>query len=287
MDKGKRRGNKKRRLGIRFIKGLAEGFLSGSFKSGKVGSWGAEIAEKRMFVPGRDRISSIDWKTILKARPEAFCYEKERNIAMMLVADVSRSMAFSSTDVRKSDIVALFFEIASGFAFQGNSVGALAFDSEVRKIQMPYGAAAIQDMADEVLDYSRSFDGRSSTRTNLQPALVELLASLTECSLIMIVSDFNFSVNYSSELLRLYGSHDVVPVVVTDPCDNISARKRSYFVFRDMETGQVLSVSGLKANREHINVFKNLGIGYLEVGTDDSESKIFAKINKFFGRRRL
>jgi uncharacterized protein (DUF58 family) len=224
---------------------------------------------------------------MLKSRPEVFSFEKRRTTTLMLVLDVSLSMLFSTAQGRdKFDILLLFLALANDFAMQGNLVGTLIFDHQVRKLQPAHSAAATQDLAEELASYSYP-SADFAKPTNLRPALGELLFGLPERSLVLIISDFIFEANYAEEMRQLSDSHDVVPIVLTDAEDNLSAPRGSCFLLKDIETGRLGYYEKVSsALHQHFEIFRLANTEPIMLSVSDSNDAIFIKLNKYFARRR-
>lgn len=278
------RKRKKKKLRIQFLKRLVQGIMSGRFRSEQSSGRGVVVIGKRKFVSGRDPLSSYDWKTMFRARPEIYTRERERQAFLMVAADVSDSMAFTTSEVAKVDVSMLFLQLAHDFSRAGNLAGALIFGREKMKFQRPSRPGAIQDIIDEVACYR--YPSPVSSPTNIQPYLEELRVSLRERCLILIVSDFCFELNYQKELRALADYHDVVPVVVEDPEDNLSAPWGSYFTFKDMETGQTVSLKKIEENRNHVDFFRQIRLEPFIANTTEGEERICIRLNEFFSRRR-
>src|SRR5256885_6374633 len=78
---------------------IVDGFLSGLHRSPRKG-FSVEFAEYRPYQPGDD-LRYIDWK--IAARSDRWVvrqYEEETNLRASIVLDVSKSMAWSGTQLR-------------------------------------------------------------------------------------------------------------------------------------------------------------------------------------------
>src|SRR5438128_11883095 len=95
---------------------------------------GIEFSQVREYQPGDD-IRSIDWNvTARTGLPHVKEFIEERDLTVLMVIDVSASMAFGSVDWRKCDIAA---ELAAVFAFSAvensDRVGLLLFSDTARR----------------------------------------------------------------------------------------------------------------------------------------------------------
>src|SRR5437764_2400866 len=89
---------------------------------------GIEFSQVREYQPGDD-IRSIDWNvTARTGLPHVKEFIEERDLTVLMVIDVSGSMAFGSVDWRKCDVAA---ELAAVFAFSAvqnaDRIGLLLF----------------------------------------------------------------------------------------------------------------------------------------------------------------
>src|ERR1041385_8888114 len=109
-----------------------EGFVSGLHRSPYLG-FSVDFAEYRDYQPGDD-LRRIDWnvysrmdKLVLKL------FEGETNTKTMILLDVSGSMAYGSTAIKKIDYARILAACLAYFAYhQRDGVGLLTFDTEVR-----------------------------------------------------------------------------------------------------------------------------------------------------------
>ncbi len=121
-------------------RGRVEGFKSGSHRSPYLGS-STEFAEHREYSPGDDP-RNLDWRVF--ARQDRYCvkqYVEETNLRATILLDSSASMRFQGNAASALDGFQLSkFDYAKyiaamlSFLFvkQGDAVGLIQFDSEVR-----------------------------------------------------------------------------------------------------------------------------------------------------------
>ena len=118
-----------RRVELRTSK-LANDLMAGAYHSQFKGR-GMDFEELREYVPGDD-VRTIDWNVTAKMRrPFVKLHREERELAVMLVLDVSASGDFGSTGQTKRDFAA---EVAATLAFSalrnGDKVGLLLFSDD-------------------------------------------------------------------------------------------------------------------------------------------------------------
>lgn len=129
-------------------RGRVEGFKSGSHRSPYLGS-STEFAEHREYSPGDDP-RDLDWRVFAKQdRYYVKQYVEETNLRATILLDSSASMQFRGDVARSLDGVKLSkFDYAKylaamlAFVFvrQGDSVGLVQFDSEIRA-HLPAGGS--------------------------------------------------------------------------------------------------------------------------------------------------
>ena len=94
---------------------------------------GIEFSQVREYQPGDD-VRTIDWNVTARSGvPHVKEFVEERDLTVLVVLDVSGSMAFGSVDWRKCDIAA---ELAAVFAFSAvqnsDRIGLLLFSNTIQ-----------------------------------------------------------------------------------------------------------------------------------------------------------
>src|SRR5215468_1711533 len=109
---------KVRRLEIRSRR-LVEDLFSGGSKSVFQGR-GIEFEEVRPYTPG-DEVRDIDWNVTARlGAPYVKRFVEERELTVMLVVDVSRSMRFGTTGAEKRELAAELCAVLGFAAMQHN-----------------------------------------------------------------------------------------------------------------------------------------------------------------------
>ncbi len=202
---------------------------------------GFDFDEHQAYRPGDD-VRRIDWNvTARMGTPYVRHTHAEREMNVMIVMDVSRSMSLGSSGYSKKE--ALTF-ITGSILFSALSdqinTGFLAFSDRVLTTTPPRRTRAA---AWSVLDACWALPA-SSKRTRMRPALSELLGSLKRMSVIFIVSDFQTEDDAlgSAELAQLAARHDVIAVIPEDPAERALPPGGGYLRVRDVETGRSASI---------------------------------------------
>ncbi|MEE3327989.1 MAG: DUF58 domain-containing protein [Myxococcota bacterium] len=210
--------------------------LAGEYVSVFKGS-GIEFDEVRPYIPGDD-IRSIDWNVTARMG-EAYVkrYVEERQLTLMLMADVSASQDFGSGSRSKRECAAEFCAL---FAFSASrnddKVGLLLFHSGTEQYIPPRkGQKHALRVVREVLTHGEDpsaprprpgwrsfFRARSRVPrqaregTNIGAALEFFLSVNRRRTVCFVVSDF-IDEGYERALRAANRKHDVVAVLITDP----------------------------------------------------------------------
>ncbi|WP_419948810.1 DUF58 domain-containing protein [Candidatus Palauibacter sp.] len=194
---------------------------------------GIEFSEVREYQPG-DPFQAIDWKvTARMRRPYVKRFVEERELAILLVIDVSASNEFGTRRALKRDLVA---EVASLLALAamraGDPVGMLLFSDRVERYVRPArGRNRNLRLLHDLITVRP--DGKG---TNLELALVTAARMLTSRSLVFVISDFVGADDLAGPLLSLAGRHDVVALAVDDPAER-TLPESGWVEVVDPETG--------------------------------------------------
>ena len=220
-----------RQIEIR-TKHLVNDVFSGEYHSVFKGR-GMEFAEVREYEPG-DEIRSIDWNVTARlGRPYIKRFIEERELTVILMADVSASGHFGTVNQMKSEITAEICALLAYAAIQNNDrVGLLMFTDQIEKFIPPKkGRTHILRVIREVL-----YNQPGHTGTDLTQALEYLNRLLTRRSIVFILSDF-LTEDYMKPLRVASKRHDVVAVTITDPRE-LSLPGVGLIELQDAETGE-------------------------------------------------
>jgi uncharacterized protein (DUF58 family) len=225
-----------------------EGLLAGDFRSNLLGS-GSELAMVRPYAPGDD-VRRIDWNvTARMGSPFVRHTHAEREMNVMVVMDVSRSMTLGTTAHSKREALTY---ISGSILFSALSdqinAGFLAFADRVLLATPPKRTRAA---AWTVLEQAWALTP-SSSKTLLLPVVRHLATSLKRMSVIFIVSDFvtDDDALASPELAQLAAKHDVIAVVPEDRAETELPAGSGYVQMRDIESGRRMSVGLGRQARE-------------------------------------
>jgi uncharacterized protein (DUF58 family) len=230
-----------------------DGVLQGDYRSLFFGQ-GLDLAEVREYQP-EDDIRYMDWNvTARMGEPYVRQYLEDREITAWLLLDLSGSVDFGTTELRKRDIVLDFAGvIARLLTRHGNRVGAILFSAGVDEV-VPAKGGQIQAL--RVLHQVIRPD-RKSTRgaTNLEHVLDQAGKTLRRRSLVFVVSDFISAPGWEQSITRLARRHEVVAVWVRDPREE-EIPDIGPVVLEDAETGEQIYVE--TQNRKFRERFRTL-----------------------------
>ena len=241
---------------------------------------GVEFDEVRPYVAGDD-VRSIDWNVTARAgSPYVKRYVEERQLSLMLMADISASQDFGSTGRSKREAAAELCALLAFTAIRSDDkVGLVLFHSDVehyippRKGQkhalrvvrevLAHGEDTTPDETQSAAGtghslklFSRLWEGLRTRRprparegTDIARATEFLLSVTKRKTLCFIVSDF-IDVGFEHALSVANRRHDVIAVLITDPRE-LEIPAVGMTALRDAETGQTrLYDTGSKAFRE-------------------------------------
>jgi uncharacterized protein (DUF58 family) len=202
---------------------------------------GFDFDEHQPYRPGDD-VRRIDWNvTARMGTPFVRHTHAEREMNVMVVMDVSRSMALGSRDHSKREALTY---ISGSILFSALSdqinAGFMAFSDRVLMATPPRRTRAA---AWAVLDQAWALKP-STSKTLLLPVVRHLATSLKRMSVVFIVSDFVLgdAALTSPELAQLATKHDLIAVVPEDSAETELPAGSGYVHLRDVESGRRVSV---------------------------------------------
>jgi uncharacterized protein (DUF58 family) len=215
---------------------VVDGFISGLHQSPYLGL-STDFAEHRPYLPGDD-IRRIDWR--LWGRTDRLYvkeFEADTNANVVVLLDVSRSMAYGSGPVTKLDY-AKFLAAALLYLSrrQRDRVGLVTFDQEVREL-VPASARHLERCLHVLAREEARGPGA------LAPPLLQAGATLRRRSILILLSDLYEtpeSIVTAAGALRGRGS-DVLVIQVLDPAER-SFPFGEPAHFEDLETGDRIPV---------------------------------------------
>ena len=281
-----------RRIELR-TRGLVSSRFSGEYPSIFKGQ-GLEFVEVREYLPGDD-VRTIDWN--VSARTGGVFvkkYVEERELTALLMVDLSGSQRFGTRGRFKSEMVP---EVAATLAMSAvrnnDRVGLLVFTDRVELFVPPRkGRRHALRILRDLLSFRPAGAG-----TDLGAALGYALRVLRSRSIVFLVSDFQgatASPAFERALTYAAHRHDVVPIVLSDPAEDVLPDAGLIQVV-DPETGARVTVDSgsekvrrrfselVRGERESLRkLFRRLGLEEITLSTDATVSNA---VLSFFRRR--
>lgn len=199
-----------RQIEIR-TKGLVNQVFSGEYHSVFKGR-GMEFSEVREYQFGDD-IRNIDWNVTARlGHPYIKVFEEERELTVMLIADLSGSLMFGSVSKTKQRIAAELSAILAFSALKNNDkVGLILFTDKIEKFVPPRkGRKHVLRIIREVLSFEP--EGKS---TNLKGALEYMNNAIKKKSIAFLISDY-MDEGYEKILGIVGRKHDLIGIVLDD-----------------------------------------------------------------------
>jgi uncharacterized protein (DUF58 family) len=233
-----------RRLEIR-SRHLVEDLFAGQSESVFKGR-GIEFEEVRPYVPG-DEIRTIDWNVTARlGTPYVKRFVEERELTVMLVVDVSRSMRFGTAGTEKRELAAELCAVLGFAAMRNNDkVGLVLAGERVEHFVPPSrGRSHLLRMLRDVLGIVPDAGG-----THLGEALRFVLRTTRRRSLVFWLSDFEDRLEVRDWRV-LSRRHDVTAFALTDPRD-LTLPNAGWVEIEDLESGRrTLVDSGRRKTRD-------------------------------------
>lgn len=198
---------------------------------------GMSFDEVRQYAPGDDP-RRIDWNvTARTGEPHVKTFVEERELTVLIVVDMSGSMAFGTQGDSKRRVAA---RLAAMMAFSaisnGDRVGLVAFADDVECYVPPKrGRKHVLRIIDEILSFDPVGQG-----TNLRAALEFVSRVTRRKAVVLLVSDFLDS-DYSKALHVAARRHDLIPMTIIDPAEEVLPELGLLFI-EDAETGRLMAI---------------------------------------------
>ncbi len=192
-------------------KGLVNQVFSGEYHSVFKGR-GMEFSEVREYQFGDD-IRNIDWNVTARfGHPYVKIFEEERELTVIMMVDLSGSLAFGSKEKTKQRIAAEVSAILSFSALKNNDkVGLLLFTDKIEKFVPPRkGRKHVLRIVREVLSFKPE-----GNKTNIRSALEYLNRAVKKRSIVFLLSDF-IDDGFEKILRVVSKKHDLIGLVLED-----------------------------------------------------------------------
>ncbi|UAB81996.1 DUF58 domain-containing protein [Marixanthomonas sp. SCSIO 43207] len=221
---------------------------------------GMTFSEVRQYQFGDD-VRSIDWNVTARYNePFVKVFEEERELTLMLVADISGSEFFGTDSQFKNEIIT---EIAATLAFSAlqnnDKIGLILFSDEIELFIPPKkGKSHVLRIIRELLEFQPS-----SKKTNLSQALKYLTNVMKKKAIVFVLSDF-IADEYKDTLKIVAKKHDVTGIRVYDKREE-EIPNLGMVQMQDAETGELLLVNtNSKAVRNNYFIYYKERVAYFQ-----------------------
>lgn len=267
--------------------------LGGEYHSAFKGT-GLSFDEVREYQPGDD-VRRIDWNvTARMGQPFIKRYVEERELTVLLVADVSGSQRFGTGEQTKRGVAA---EVAALLAFCAVSnhdrVGLVAYSDRVeRSIPPGKGTRHTLRVLRDILFYEPA-----GSKSDLTAALDYLNRVQRRRAIVFVLSDF-LGTGYDDAFRRAARKHDLIAVRTSDPRE-LTWPAIGLVNLEDAENGrQVLIDTGRRAFRDAFaaraadriarfdHLCRGVGVDRIDASTDGGHFDALMRFFKLRERRR-
>lgn len=254
---------------------VVDGFVSGLHRSPDFG-FSQEFAEYRAYTPGDD-LRHVDWNVYARTeRAYLKRYRGETNTTLMVLLDVSASMAFKSGPLPKLDYAKF---VASALVYlahlQRDGTGLIVFADEVTQFVPPSSRQGQLNRMMHAIDHAAP-----GKRTDFNRPFAHLQEVMKRRAITVLISDFfedPETLIRTVEPLRHRGN-ELVLFHVLDPGE-IKPDLGSASLLLDMETGDSIEASPDYARTEYAERMKlhlealaskarGAGVGYFLLPTN-------------------
>ncbi len=268
---------------------LSDHIFGGEYHSTFKGR-GMTFSEVRQYQFGDD-VRNIDWNVTARYNePYIKVFEEERELTMMLVADVSGSEFFGTDKQFKNEIVT---EVAATLAFSAmqnnDKIGLILFTDEIELFIPPKkGKSHVLRIIRELLEFEPK-----SKKTDLSQAIKYLSNVMKKKAIVFVLSDF-ITDGYEQTMKIAGNKHDITGIRIYDQREE-SIPSLGIVEMEDEETGELMLVntSSKKIRNNYASyynervayfkeTFNRSGAGVIDVRTDESYVK---KLLGYFKRR--
>lgn len=268
---------------------LSDHMFGGEYHSTFKGR-GMTFSEVRQYQFGDD-VRNIDWNVTARYNePYIKVFEEERELTLMLMADISGSELFGTENQFKNEIVT---EIAATLAFSAtqnnDKIGLILFTDEIELYIPPKkGKSHVLRIIRELIEFQPK-----SKKTDVTLALKFLSNVMKKKAIVFVLSDF-ITDDYKNTLKIASGKHDVTGIRIYDRHEE-TIPNVGMVEMEDEETGELMLVNtaskSVRANynayyRRRVDYFQDAflksGAGSLSCRVDESYVK---KLLGYFKRR--
>ncbi len=265
--------------------------LAGQWNSAFKGR-GIEFEEVRPYQIGDD-VRAIDWNvTARMGRPFIKLFHEEREMAVMLLVDLSASQSLGTHWQTKREVVTELSATLAFSAIKGNDkVGLTLFTDGIEKfVPARKGTRHVLRIIRELLYCDPIGNG-----TSLRNVLQHLNRTASRRTVVFLISDFQ-DTGYERALKIASSKHDIIPLVVADQRE-FTMPNVGLVRLRDAETGKMVVLDTFsRRNRrayeefarrqaaERDALFRSLQLEPIHIYTGED---FVEPLRKFFHKREM
>lgn len=267
-----------RRLEWTVIRRL-DGILQGDYRTLFRG-FGLDLADLREYQP-HDDVRHIDWNVTARMQtPYVREFQEDREVAAWFLVDLSGSIDFGSSRVRKRQLaMELVGTLSRVLTRHGNRVGVILYgDNAETIVPARAGRRHVLHLLDTMAKAKRP---KLGSETDLNLLINKAHGSIKRRSVVFLVSDFLSKPGWPKGLAQMTRRHEVVAVRLYDPLE-VTMPNLGLVVLQDAETGEQMFVDthdkgfrrrfGEAAQQREATLraaFVEAGVDCLELATDD------------------
>ncbi|WP_432412157.1 DUF58 domain-containing protein [Rasiella sp. SM2506] len=245
---------------------------------------GMTFSEVRQYQFGDD-VRNIDWNVTARYNePFIKVFEEERELTLMLMADISGSEFFGTDNQFKNEIIT---EVAATLAFSAmqnnDKTGLILFSDEIELFIPPKkGKSHVLRIIRELLEFKPK-----SKKTDLSQALKYLTNVMKKKAIVFVLSDF-ITDGYRDSLKIVSGKHDVTGIRVYDRREE-EMPNLGMVQMQDEETGELMLVNtGSKGVRRNYNSYYRERVAYFqEAFTKSGAGAISCRVDESYVKKLL
>jgi uncharacterized protein (DUF58 family) len=255
---------------------------------------GMEFDEVREYQPGDD-IRSIDWNVTARlGSPYVKKFIEEREMTVMLMVDVSRSMYYGTSSCLKKKLAAELCSVLAFSAIKNNDkVGLIVFSDTVERFIPPRkGTSHVLHIIREVLYTEAEHIG-----TDISGALRYLDGVCKRRSVVFLISDL-YDDNIKRSLAMIRKKHDLVAITLTDRSETM-LEPAGIVEFADAETGASYMVDtcdpafrrayearSLELRGSRRKMLQSVNVDHIELNNEQSYIRELVRFFRMRERRR-
>ncbi|MEK6917064.1 MAG: DUF58 domain-containing protein [Nanoarchaeota archaeon] len=217
--------------------------FTGSRRSSSTGQ-GIVISDFRPYTPGDD-FRAIDWKVY--ARTDEFFikrYEEERNLTTHVLLDVSKSMDYGTTKIKKFEYASM---LALGFAYlsmRSNEKFNLSLVSDKTEF------LRAKRSSNQILGFLNHLNKvKLKGAIQFEDQMKKYRKSLKSKSLVIIISDFLYDIEQIKNTLHLFKNHEVKVIQILDSSET-NFKVYGSVILEDSETGKEMETYITETKRQ-------------------------------------